>query len=169
MTEQNGAFSNIGGGYVTSYKPAPQNTLSDPTLNPPSPSYLPVAQPLSTTTTDPCWITLTADQKLAFVSSAAGTVSSFAVGFDGKLTMLHPAATAPDGVNDTADLLGFGITDLASSRDGKYVYQLHSFEGALYVFLVNPNGLLTFVERHEVFDLTQYVRNEGPPLGISAY
>lgn len=169
MTEQNGAFDNVGGGTVASYRLAPGGSVPDPVLNGPGRPVIPVGGVVESESTDPCWIVLTNDQKLAFVSSAIGQISSFSVAFDGQMTLLHRAATAPDGEDDTNDVLGFGITDLALSRDSRYLYQLHSFEGKVFVFLVNPNGTLTYVEQHDVFDLSVYIRNEGPPYGIAAF
>ena len=170
MTEQNGAFDNIGGGTVTSYRLATGGSVPDPFLNPAGGRpVIPIGDLEKTESTDPCWIVLTNDQRLAFVSSAIGQISSFSVAFDGQMTLLHRAATSADGEDDANDLIGFGVTDLALSRDSRYLYQLHSFEGKVYVFLVNPNGTLTYVEQHDVFDLTVYIRNEGPPYGIAAF
>jgi 6-phosphogluconolactonase (cycloisomerase 2 family) len=168
MTEQNGAFSNPAGGYMASYRINPPETQVDPNFGIPNVALTPVSQPLKTNTADPCWVVLTGDQKLAFVTSAGGDVSSYSVGFDGKLTLLHKSATAADGQDTNADRLQFGATDLSLSADSRYLYQLHSFEGRIYVFLINGNGTLTFVETQDAFDLGTRPRNEGSPFGIVA-
>jgi 6-phosphogluconolactonase len=140
----------------------------DPAFGVPNVSVTPISPPLATATADPCWIVVTGDQKLVFATAAGGDISSLSLGFDGKLTMLHKSATAADGNDTNADRLQFGTTDLSISADSRYLYQLHSFEGAIYVFLVNPNGTLTFVEKQAVFDLGNRPRNEGSPFGIVA-
>lgn len=157
-TEQNGAFDNPGGGQVASYAPGPDGALRA------------VGQSVDSLTTDPCWVVLTNDQKYAFVSSVAGTISAFTVAPDSSLTLLHPAASAPDGRTDEADNTGAGVTDLALSRDSKYLYQLNSLQGLLYVFQINENGTLGLIEQHEVFDLLPIdVGGQGAPFGISAF
>lgn len=171
MTEQNGAFDNFGGGTVASYEIAPPGAVPDAFLNAPDmiQSVSPSSDIVPSFSTDPCWIVVTNDQRLAIVSSALGTLSTFAVSVTGEMSLLHVAATSASGNDSVKDYLGFGLTDITLSADSQYVYALHSFEGKIYTFRVNPNGLLTFVEQHEVFDLSTYVRNEGAPYGIAAF
>jgi 6-phosphogluconolactonase len=160
-TEQNGAFANPGGGYVAAYSVSDDGTLQS--VGPPTP----------TQTTDPCWIVITDDQKLAFASAVAdgGAISSFAVARTGQMTLLHRAASAPDGTNHELDNAPLGLTDLTLSRDSRYLYQLNSAVGLVHVFAVNGStGTLTHVETHEVFDLLPLgMGGEGAPFGIAAF
>jgi 6-phosphogluconolactonase len=157
-TEQNGP--NPGGGHVASYSPGPDG------------SFQPNGGSVANSATDTCWIVVTNDGKLAFASSAmaGGTISSFSLGRDGTPKLLHEAASADDGKNPMADKAGDGLTDLSLSRDSKYLYQLNSIFGLLYVFQVNANGTLTYVEEHQVFNLElPFQGGQLTPFGLTAF
>lgn len=159
-TEQNGALANPGGGGAASYK-----ISSDKSLRP-------VNGTVDNGQTDTCWIVVTDDQKLAFAANAftGGSITSYRVRDDGGLELLHPVASAPDGKDEQNDKIKDGITDMALSRDTKFLYQLNSLDGSLWVFKVNANGLLSHVETHQVFELEPFGKGgEAAPFGISAW
>lgn len=156
-TEQNGP--NPGAGQVSTYTVNPDGSLT---------ATAPVIQ---TGGSDTCWIVADTQQKLAFASSAmgGGAITSFSIGKDGKLTLLHQAATAVDG-RSANDGNPDGLTDLALSRDGKYLYQLNSIFGGMDVYQVNSNGTLTAVEQHQVFILQlPFEGGQLTPMGIAAF
>jgi 6-phosphogluconolactonase (cycloisomerase 2 family) len=159
-TEQNGGFVNPGGGHAAAYQPASDGSL------------VPLGSTIPNSQTDTCWIAVDSEAHLAYTSApfGGGTIASYRVGEDG-LTLLKKSASAPDGTNGAAaaDHTADGLTDLALSSDGEFLYQLNSFEGVLYVFMTNPDGSLTFVEQHKVFKLKQFgAGGEAAPFGLAA-
>jgi 6-phosphogluconolactonase (cycloisomerase 2 family) len=156
-TDQYGAFP--GTGHVSSYAINDDNTLS------------PIGAPVANNGTDTCWITLTNDQKFAFTSSpfGGGAISSYKVGKDGRLTLLHPVATADDGRDLKSDHTPEGLIDQSLSGDSKYLYQLSGTDGAVYAFRVQPNGTLTLIDRKQVVDLLPFeLGGQGQPFGLAA-
>ncbi|HET9143347.1 hypothetical protein [Actinophytocola sp.] len=122
--------------------------------------------------TDACWVVSTTDGKLAFVANAfgGGTISSYGVDGDGVLTLLHSSATAASTQDPEDDHLGDGTTDMSLSRDDRYLYQLNSIAGVLHVFKVNNGGTLSFVEDHQVFNLTPPdAGGHAAPFGLAAF
>ncbi|OLZ48645.1 hypothetical protein BS330_32785 [Amycolatopsis keratiniphila subsp. nogabecina] len=160
VSEQNGALANPGGGHAAAYQFDGDAKLK--AIN----GSVPNKQ------TDSCWVVVTDDQRTVFVSSPFddGIVSSYSLGADGALTLLQPVATAADGKDSKNDNLPMGATDMSLSRDSQFLYQLNSFTGSLYVFKVVGNGLLTFVEKHDVFQLPEFGKGgEAAPFGLAAY
>ena len=87
---------------------------------------------VSDTQNTTCWISVARDGKFALVSNTgSGTLSSFAVGADGDLT-LSEAVSANSG--------GAPI-DSALSRDGKFLYVMESQQGKVLIFSVIGGGL----------------------------
>lgn len=155
-TEQVGALPDRG--QVASYSVA-NGTLT------------PVGRSVPTGTTDTCWIVLTDDQKLAFTSSpfGGGALSSLKVGKDGRMTVLHPVATADDGKDLASDRTPEGLLDLSLTRDSGYLYVISGVDGAVYGFKVNPNGTLTLVDRKHVVNLLPFDQGgQGGPFGLAA-
>jgi 6-phosphogluconolactonase (cycloisomerase 2 family) len=160
VAEQNGALANPGGGGAVSY-----DVNSDKSLKA-------INGTIDNGQTDTCWIVVTDDQKLAFAANAfsGGSITSYQIRADGGLELLHPVATAADGKDANNDLVKDGLTDMALSQDSKFLYQLNSLDGTLWVFKVNSNGLLSHVETHQVFDLEPFgMGGEAAPFGISAW
>jgi 6-phosphogluconolactonase len=160
VSEQNGALANPGGGGAASYQVNADKSLR------------PISGTVDNAQTDTCWITITDDQKVAFAANAfsGGSITSYRIGADGGLKLLHPVASAPDGKDKDKDSINDGITDMALSRDTKFLYQLNSLDGSLAVFRVKPNGLLAHVETHQVFELEPFgMGGEAAPFGLSAW
>jgi 6-phosphogluconolactonase (cycloisomerase 2 family) len=159
-TEQNGGFANPGGGHAAAYQPQPDGTLA------------PLGGSTANGQTDTCWIAVNSAGHLAYTAApfGGGTITSYRVGDDG-LTLLKKSASAADGVTGAAaaDRTDEGLTDLGLSSDGEYLYQLDSFEGVLYVFMTNPDGSLTPVEKHNVFKEKPFgAGGEAAPFGLAA-
>jgi 6-phosphogluconolactonase (cycloisomerase 2 family) len=107
---------------------------SDGTLTPTSPS-------VKNGGTDTCWFVVTDSGKYGFTTSffPDTRISSYLVRPDGGLTLLNATANT---VN-----VETGASDMALSRNSKYLYQLNSFQGTINVFAVGNDGSLTFVQR----------------------
>jgi len=140
-TEQNGPLPDAA--QLSSYTLGADGTL---TANGPT---------VQTLGSDTCWVVVDEKRGLAFASSVmgGGAISSFRIGKDGRATLMHKAASAADGSSSDKDGAPDGLTDLTLSRDGKYLYQLNSIFGELYVYQVSSNGTLTEIERHPLFRL----------------
>ena len=83
----------------------------------------------------PCWVGVTKNGRFAYSANAAsGTISGFAVGTDGSLSLLDAS-----GVTAT---VGPGNLDLALSVNGRYLYQLRG-SGPITALRVESDGHLT--------------------------
>jgi 6-phosphogluconolactonase (cycloisomerase 2 family) len=83
-----------------------------------------------------CWVLLTKDGGLAFVTNtASGTVSTYAIADDGSVSLLHAVAASTGG--------GSGPIDMALSRDGRFVYVLASGNGTVRPYAINDDGTLS--------------------------
>ena len=92
---------------------------------------------VSTTETAACWFVVTPDGKYAYTTNTgSGSVSGYAVGSDGRLTLL--TAGGKTGVT------GPGSTpiDEAVSRNGRYLYVLATEARAIVAFAIAPDGSL---------------------------
>lgn len=119
--------------------------------------------------TDPCWVVVTDDQRYAFVSSALGDgqLSTYAIGEKGAIRLHDPVATSPneDSANDGIEL---GATDIALSRDSRYLYQLNSTRGYINVLRVEKNGSLTQTQRLQTFALSNQQSMFFTPYGLAS-
>lgn len=119
--------------------------------------------------TDPCWVVVTDDQRYAFVSSALGDgqLSTYAIEKDGRIRLHDPVATSPneDSANDSVE---FGATDIALSRDSRYLYQLNSTLGYINVHRVEKDGSLTQTQRLQTFALSNQQSMFFTPFGIAS-
>ena len=105
----------------------------------------PIGESIPIGETDPCWIVLSPDGAYAYTSSFGpnpilavadessrrGTISSFQVGDDGRLTLLDAQAAQ----------VGVGSVDIALGGNGRYLYALNSVEGAVKGFRVEQGTL----------------------------
>jgi 6-phosphogluconolactonase len=95
-----------------------------------------VSASVPTTETAACWFVTTPDGKYAYATNAgSGSVSGYAVGTDGRLTLLTPGGRT--GVT------GAGASDEAVSRNGRYLYALTSGARAIAEFAIAADGSLT--------------------------
>lgn len=88
-----------------------------------------------------CWIAITSDGKFAYTTNTlSGSVSGYAIGSTGTLTLLPPDGIAAPQKATTGDI------DLVVSPDNKYLYVLNSMggksPGAIAGFSIASDGSL---------------------------
>ena len=95
-----------------------------------------VSGPVPSTRSEVCWAAVSKDDRYAYVTNFGdGTISSYAIGEEGDLSLLDPvAATTVDGRK--------GIRDEAFSSDGEYLYALHADARRIFGWSVGDDGSL---------------------------
>jgi len=89
----------------------------------------------------PCWLVASKNGRYAYTANAAaGSISGFAVGQDGSLTLLDPTG-ASAGLGATSHPL-----DEAFSNDGRFLYNLTDGSHVISAFRVGEDGSLTFAD-----------------------
>jgi 6-phosphogluconolactonase len=84
-----------------------------------------------------CWLTLTPNGHFAYTANAgSGSLSGFKVGLDGTLHLLDP--------NGITAVIGTGShpIDMATSRNGRFLFSLANGNGTLGAFRITSNGSL---------------------------
>ncbi len=82
-----------------------------------------------------CWIAIAKNGKYAYTTNAgSGSISSYAIGDDGSLTLLNP----------TAGLTGAGSSpvDMAFSNNGAFLYALGNASHTITMFAMGADGSL---------------------------
>jgi 6-phosphogluconolactonase (cycloisomerase 2 family) len=80
-----------------------------------------------------CWVVTADPMPYAYVSNTgSGSISSYLIGWDGSLSLLNAQA----GVTGLVS----APTDMAMSRNSRYLYVLNSATGAISVFRVQADG-----------------------------
>lgn len=93
-----------------------------------------ITSSLGTTQTASCWVAATPDRRLLYVTNTdSDTVSLLAADFDGALTLGDADAVA------SVD----APTDVAVSRDARFLYVLVTGTGEIGDFTIAPGGALT--------------------------
>lgn len=83
-----------------------------------------------------CWVVVTKDGSLAFVTNtASGSVSSYAIANDGSVVLRHAVAASTGA--------GSGPIDMALSRNGRFVFVLATGNGTMRPYAINADGTLT--------------------------
>ncbi len=102
-----------------------------------------------------CWVVVTRDGGLAFVSNtASGNLSTYLIEDDG-MTVLGEAVAGTTGD-------GSGPTDMALDRDDRFLYALNAANGTISAFQVGDDGRLQLIE-HQASQLLA-----GAPTGLVA-
>lgn len=86
----------------------------------------------------PCWLIVDPRGSFAYTANAGGSsISGFAIGDEGELTLLTPGGRTGD--------LGTGAQplDIGFGGDGQFLYVLKNGTGTIGAFEVNSNGTLT--------------------------
>jgi 6-phosphogluconolactonase (cycloisomerase 2 family) len=95
-----------------------------------------VSGPVGSTRSEVCWAAISKDDRYAYVTNFGdGTISSYAIGEEGDISLLDPiAATTVEGQK--------GIRDEAFSSDGHYLYALHADVQKVFGWSVGDDGSL---------------------------
>jgi 6-phosphogluconolactonase len=105
-----------------------------------------VSPSVGTTETAACWVVVTRNGRFAYVTNTgSGTVSGYAIGRHGSLTLLDP-----DGVTAVTGA-GSSPIDADFSQNGRFVFVLNDGTDSIAGFRVRGDGSLTPVG--EVFGL----------------
>lgn len=86
----------------------------------------------------PCWLVVDSRGRFAYTANAGGSsISGYAIGNDGTLTLLTPGGRTGD--------LGTGAQplDIDFGGDGHFLYVLENGKGTIGAFAVNADGTLT--------------------------
>lgn len=103
----------------------------------------PVSASVGDTRSEVCWAATTADGRYAFVTNFGdGTISSYAIGGDGSISLLEPIAAS-------TRLGEKGIRDEAISRDGRYLYAIDADAERVFGWTVGDDGRLSLVGEFE--------------------
>jgi len=88
-----------------------------------------------TTETAACWVVVSNDGRVAYTTNAgSGSVSAFAIDFDGEISLLDRNGKAGRTGRDSAPI------DMALSNDGRNLYTLNSGNASIGVFRVDRRG-----------------------------
>jgi 6-phosphogluconolactonase (cycloisomerase 2 family) len=99
-----------------------------------------ISPAVPTTETAACWIVITRNSRFAYTSNTgSGTISGYALSRDGELTLLNG-----DGITGKTGA-GSGPTDMALSRDSRFLFSLNSGNGTISAFRINSKGALTAI------------------------
>ena len=95
-----------------------------------------VSQSVANTRSEVCWAAVTKDGRYVFVTNFGdGSISSYAIGADGSLTLVDPVAGST--------VLGEkGVRDEALSSDGRFLYTLDADARKVFAFAVREDGRL---------------------------
>lgn len=94
-----------------------------------------ISASVPTTETAACWVVTTIDGRYAYAGNAgSNSISGYTVAPDGALTLLTPGGKTASAAA--------GVTDLATSRDSRYLYARIS-NGTVGAFAVGSDGSLT--------------------------
>jgi 6-phosphogluconolactonase (cycloisomerase 2 family) len=126
ITEGNDTGHRIGspnGASLSTYRITDDDTLQ------------PISRAVTVNKTGTCWVRFSVDGRFAFTGdTGSGTVSTFSVSRSGEVTLLFAA--------DTGGVASVPI-DLDVTPDGKFLYVLASFQGAVKGFHIEHDGSLT--------------------------
>jgi 6-phosphogluconolactonase len=98
---------------------------------------VPVSASVGDTRSEVCWAAVTKDGRFVYVTNFGdGTISSYAVGDNGRIDLLEPVAAS-------TRLGEKGIRDEAITGDGRFLYALDADARRVYGWSVGDDGSLT--------------------------
>ncbi|WP_250523424.1 MULTISPECIES: beta-propeller fold lactonase family protein [unclassified Caballeronia] len=87
----------------------------------------------------PCWISLTPDNRFAFVGNGSGAVSLFSIDTAGKMTLANPIAATETPISGQTSAFA---NDSWISPDGKYLYQDYAGNDKIVAYAISADGSL---------------------------
>jgi 6-phosphogluconolactonase len=95
-----------------------------------------ISRSVGTTQTAACWVVLTPDGRLAFVTNTGSdSISSYRIAFNGALSLVNARAAATGG----------GPIDVTLSADGRFLYVLNRAGGSIGDYTVRNDGQLVSI------------------------
>jgi 6-phosphogluconolactonase (cycloisomerase 2 family) len=93
-----------------------------------------ISRSVGTTQTAACWVVLTPDGRLAFVTNTGSdSISSYRIAFNGALRLANARAAATGG----------GPIDVTLSGNGRFLYVLNRTGGSIGDYVIENDGRLT--------------------------
>jgi hypothetical protein len=90
----------------------------------------------------PCWLAITPNGKYAYVGNGSGSISSYAIGANGSVTLLKSiAAEEPSVIQGVNSVAG----DSWISPDGKFLYSTYLGADKIVAYAIGADGGLTKV------------------------
>lgn len=103
----------------------------------------PLSQAAATGVGAPCWLSVTPDGRYAYVGNGSGSISSYAIGPDGSLTLLQAMAAAEPGVLA-------GVNSVAGdswvSPDGRVLYSTYLGADKIVSYAIAADGTLAKID-----------------------
>ena len=97
----------------------------------------PVSASVRNTRSEVCWAAVSKDGRFAYVTNFGdNTVSSYAIGADGAIEVLHPVAAVTRRGEK-------GIRDEAVTADGRHLCALDADGGTVHGWTIDADGALT--------------------------
>lgn len=99
-------------------------------------SFAPISSSVPSGESAACWVLITNSGRLAFLTNTAtGSVSGYAIQSDGSVVLRH-AVAASTGEDS-------GPIDMASNRNGRFIFVLAPGNGTMRPYAINDDGTLT--------------------------
>jgi 6-phosphogluconolactonase len=109
-----------------------------------------VSASVGTTETAACWLIVTKGGRFLYTTNTgSGSVSGYAISFDGSITLLDADGRTGDTGAESRPI------DMALSADGRYLYTLNGGNHSISVFRVQANGKLIRIAATAVMDLPE--------------
>jgi len=84
-----------------------------------------------------CWLVVTGNGQFAYTDNAhGGTISSYAIGTNGKLSLLNPVAANVGNTN----------LDMALARNSRFLYIFDNGDHSIVIYEVHADGSLTWLQ-----------------------
>jgi len=90
----------------------------------------------------PCWVSITPDNRYAYISNGSGTVSQFSLDATGRLALVNATAAGEPALSAMAGASSFAA-DAWISPDGKFLYQDYAGNDKIVVYAIGAGGALT--------------------------
>jgi 6-phosphogluconolactonase len=100
----------------------------------------------------PCWLVVTPNSKYAYVGNGAGTISSYAVGATGALTLLNAKAAVEAGVLPGVNSVS---GDSWVSADGKFLYADYLGDDKVVAYGIGSDGAIVKINEQVIGTATK--------------
>ncbi|WP_414451443.1 lactonase family protein [Burkholderia sp. 22PA0099] len=88
----------------------------------------------------PCWITVTPDNRFAYIGNGSGAISLFSIDSTGKMALVNASIATETPVAGQTSAFA---NDSWVSPDGKFLYQDYAGDDKIVAYAIGANGALT--------------------------